>query len=194
MKSPIYHSIETYRFTMKKLYGKQFENRYSNLAGHIPSGKSVTELCPGDGYLFENYLKNTNPDYNAVEWNRKFSLYLREMGVKVNTQDLMSASIPSAQIVLMQASLYQFEDHASMVKRIFEAAQELVIISEPIDNITSSKNRIISGFGAHLSNPGDGPKHFRFTKASLLHAFEGYPDPQVHHYPEAKEVILIFQK
>jgi len=179
---------------MKKLYGKQFESRYSNLVRHIPAEKSITELCPGDGYLFEKYLEKTNPHYNAVEWNRKFSLYLREMGVKVVTQDLTSAAIPSAQIVLMQASLYQFEDHASIVKKIFEAAQELVVIAEPIDNIASSKNKIISGLGAHLSNPGDGPKHFRFTKRSLLDAFEGYPDPQVHHYPEAKEVILIFQK
>jgi len=179
---------------MKKLYGKQFESRYSNLVRHIPAEKSITELCPGDGYLFEKYLEKTNPHYNAVEWNRKFSLYLREMGVKVVTQDLTSAAIPSAQIVLMQASLYQFEDHASIVKKIFEAAQELVVIAEPIDNIASSKNKIISGLGAHLSNPGDGPKHFRFTKRSLLDVFEGYTDPQVHHYPEAKEVILIFQK
>lgn len=194
MKSPIYHSIETYRFTMKKLYGKQFESRYSNLAEHVPAGKTITELCPGDGYLFENYLKNTNPDYSAVEWNRKFSLYLREMGVKVITQDLTKTKIPSAQVILMQGSLYQFEDHTSMVEDIFEAAKELVVISEPIDNIVNSKNKIISGIGAHLSNPGDGPKHFRFTKGSLLETFEGYPEPQIHHYPAAKEVILVFQK
>ncbi|HAE30784.1 MAG TPA: hypothetical protein DCF89_06700, partial [Flavobacteriales bacterium] len=49
VKSPIYHSIETYRFTMKRLYGNRFENRYENLIKYIPPLKSITELCPGDG-------------------------------------------------------------------------------------------------------------------------------------------------
>ncbi len=194
MKSPIYHSIETYRFTMKRLYGNRFENRYENLIKYIPPAKSITELCPGDGYFFEFYLKDSNPDYKAVEWNTKFSLYLRELGAEVIEGDVNNVNIPSADVVFMQGSLYQFKDYRSVLNNMYEAARELLIVSEPVKNMSQSENKIISEIAAHLSNPGDGPKHFRFTRNTLLEAAEGLPQPEVVQYPKDKEVILIFRK
>lgn len=179
---------------MRKLYGEQYESRYEDLSKVLAPNKSVVELCAGDGFFYEHYLQYSNPDYTAIEWNGKFALYLKELGANVIEADLNTADIPPADIILIHASLYQFQDYKEIIRKMFAAARHQLIVAEPIENFASDKNKLKATIAAHLSNPGDGPKYFRFNRQTLLDAFEGYPEPAILEIPDNKEIILVFQK
>ncbi len=178
---------------MKRLYGEQYESRYQQVASLVPPQASVVELCPGDGKLFEAYLNQPNPDYVGIEMNESFCQHLRRQGMKVIKADVQKQDFPEADVYLMHASLYQFENHGDILQRMYDACLEMLIVAEPIENI-ASKGGLKSKLAAHLTNPGDGAKHFRFTKDSLRRAFEGFLNVEFILNEGHKEAIVVVRK
>ena len=178
---------------MRKLYREQYLKRYEVISDLIASNDSILELCPGDGYLFEFYLSKSNPHYTGIEWNPKFCKYLRKLGMEVINDDVLYTNFPAADVVLIHASLYQFhENQDKLISKIFAAAKKMVIVVEPVENVAASSNKLKAKIAAHLTNPGDGPKEFRYSQSSLLEAFKFFPKPEIHFKKGDKEMILVF--
>jgi len=57
---------------MKLLYRSFFDERYKRIAELIPENAHVVELCMGDAYLYEYYLKNKHVTYTGIDLNPVF--------------------------------------------------------------------------------------------------------------------------
>src|SRR6516165_10754236 len=91
------------------LYGCHYGARYRAIAGLIPGGSSVLELCCGPGILHDRYLRKKGVDYTGLDINPRFIARVCRRGGKGIVRDLHAdAPLPPADVVVMQASLYQF--------------------------------------------------------------------------------------
>ena len=57
---------------MRRLYGENHEERYACIARLICLGDSITELCMGDGCLFQHYLAKQTNEYIGLDINQHF--------------------------------------------------------------------------------------------------------------------------
>ena len=174
--SLIYRSAPLYELAMFLLYGRHYTSRYRAIAELIPAGSSVLDLCCGPARLYHRYLKSKAVRYTGLDINANFIARLSRQGGSGQLWDLRSeASLPSADYVIMQASLYHFlPDASKVVDRMLNAARTRVIIAEPIRNLATSDSRLLSLFGRFFTNPGVGEHSLRFTEASLADFFSRY--------------------
>ena len=174
--SLIYRSPSLYELAMLLLYGRHYASRYRAIAELIPAGSSVLDLCCGPALLYHRYLSKKDIRYTGLDINAKFVARLIRRGVDAQVWDLRSeAALPSADYVIMQASLYHFLPDASrVVDRMLQAARKRVIIAEPIRNLATSDSRFLSLLSRLFTNPGVGEHSLRFTEASLADLFLRY--------------------
>jgi SAM-dependent methyltransferase len=175
-KSFIYKNSFVYESAMLLLYGHHYPSRYSSIAELIPDGSSVLDLCCGPAFLYQRYLRSKNVQYTGLDINANFIARLIRRGGSGQVFDLRSKEpLPSADYVIMQASLYHFLPDASpIVNRMLQAARTQVIIAEPIRNLTTSSSGLLSLLGRLFTNPGSGEQRLRFTEASLADFFSAY--------------------
>ena len=174
--SLIYKSAEIYELAMLLLYGRHYPSRYRAIAKLIPPASSVLDLCCGPALLYQRYLRKKSVQYTGLDLNSKFIDRLNRQGGCGKVWDLRSEEpLPSADYVIMQASLYHFlPDASAIVNRMLQAAQKQVIIAEPIRNLATSKSQLLSLLGRLSTNPGSGDQHLRFDEASLADFFSAY--------------------
>ena len=175
-KSFIYKSSFVYELAMLLLYGRHYSARYSAIAELIPPGSSVLDLCCGPALLYHRYLKLNSVQYTGLDINAKFIDQLNRHGGNGRVWDLRSnESLPSADYVIMQASLYHFlPDATSVVERMIRAARKQVIIAEPIRNLSDSDSKLLAALGRLFTNPGTGEHQLRFTEQTLADFFRAY--------------------
>ena len=185
--SLIYKSASIYELVMVLLYGRHYASRYLAIAELIPSGSSVLDLCCGPAFLYHRYLREKSVHYTGLDLNAKFIDQLIRWGGCGKVWDLRSEEpLPSADYVIMQASLYHFlPDASSVVNRMLQAAQKRVIIAEPVRNLATSNSRLLSLLGRLSTNPGSGRQHLRFNEASLADFFAAYSSNVVQCFPIA---------
>lgn len=155
---------------MRALYGRHYSARMRVLAEQVPAGCSVLELCCGPGTLYWRHLRQRTSAYIGIDVNVRFVAALRRGGVDARIVDLArsSESLPEADIVLMQASLYHFIPEAgAIIDRMLAAARNRVVVSEPVRNLASSEIPIIRLLGRRAANPGVGGHAQRFTEETL---------------------------
>jgi len=169
---------------MLLLYGRHYTSRYRAIAELIPGGSSVLDLCCGPALLYHRHLRSKAVLYTGLDINANFIAKLIRQGGNGQVWDLRSeAGLPSADYVVMQASLYHFLPDASpVVDRMLRAARERVIIAEPIRNLATSDSRLLSLLGRLFTNPGVGEHSLRFTEASLADFFSGYSSRVVESF------------
>lgn len=168
MQSPIYWHPRLYAFAMRLLYGKYYHLRYQQLAELIPAGSSVVELCMGDAYLYESFLKQKNVRYTGLDINPVFIKQARKKGIDCKLCDVRFEDIQSADIVIMQASLYHFlPDAELMINKMLAAATKQVIIAEPVNNLSQSTNIIIRSLAKLFSVTLGGKASHRFNEESF---------------------------
>jgi len=174
---------------MLLLYGRHYTSRYRAIAELIPAGASVLDLCCGPALLYKRYLKSKSVHYTGLDINAKFIARLIRQGGIGHVWDLRSEeALPSADYVIMQASLYHFlPDGAPIVNRMLQAARKRVIIAEPIRNLATSNSRLLSVVGRLFTNPGAGDHSLRFTEASLADFFASYTSRVVQSFLIAGE-------
>lgn len=186
-KSFIYKNSFVYELAMLALYGRHYPSRYRAIAELIPDGSSVVDLCCGPARLYHRYLKSKAVRYTGLDINHKFIEQLTRRGANGHVWDLRSNEpLPSADYVIMQASLYHFlPDASSILNRMIQAARTQVIVAEPIRNLTSSNSGLLSSLGRLFTNPGSGQQPLRFTEASLGDFFSAYEESVVRSFPIA---------
>lgn len=168
--SLIYRSALGYEAVMRALYGRHYGERLRTIAAEVPEGASVLELCCGPGTLHRRFLNGHVSSYVGLDVNEHFVAQLRRRDVDARVVDVERSSdpLPRAEVVVMQASLYHFLPHAErIVERMLAAADQRVIISEPIRNLASSENPVIGRLGRRAADPGVGGAERRFTEETL---------------------------
>jgi SAM-dependent methyltransferase len=194
--SLIYRSAPIYELVMRVLYGRYYTARMRVVAEQVPRGASVLELCCGPGTLYFRYLRDRAAGYVGLDVNSHFVARLRRRGVDARVLDLTSDAepLPASDVVLMQASLYHFlPDAGRIVDRMLAAARKLVIISEPIRNLTSSTVPGVALIGRRAADPGVGGHAERFTEATLDQLMEDHRWPAVSVFtiPGGREKVYV---
>jgi len=168
--SLIYRSSVGYELLMLALYGRHYADRMRAVAGEVPDGASVLELCCGPGTLYRRYLRGRVSGYVGIDVNPRFVEQLNRRGVVANRLDLAANDdpLPEADAVILQASLYHFLPAPERIlDRMLVAARDRVIVSEPVRNLASSDLPLISRIGRHAADPGVGGHAERFTEETL---------------------------
>jgi trans-aconitate methyltransferase len=190
----IYWHPAIYHFAMRALYGKGLDSRCKIIAGLLPNGVSVVDVCCGDCYIMR-FLNGKNIKYLGLDINPNFVKNVQNLGIEAKLFNLKEDKLPQADYVIMQASLYQFmPDHKIVLDKIFSAARKGVVIAESIKNMTLSNNRIISSIaflgtkvnGVYFSN--------RFAKDELTKLFKDYGVTVLKESEKEKDLIGLFLK
>ena len=193
--SLIYRNAGLYEAVMVALYGRHYGSRYRAIADLIEAESSVLDLCCGPAVLYRRYLRAKAVRYTGLDVSEPFIEQLKRSNAEGFVWDLTSdRPLPSVDYVVMQASLYQFLPAAeAVVDRMLRAARKQVIVAEPIQNLTSSKSRLIAAFGRRFTDPGDGRSAHRFNEQTLTSFFEPY-SPYIRQsflIPGAREKVYV---
>jgi SAM-dependent methyltransferase len=161
---------------MVLLYGRHYFARYRAVAGLIPAGASVLDVCCGPATLYHRYLRHKAVRYTGLDLNAKFVRRLVRCGARGQLWDLQSEDpLPRADYVIMQASLYHFlPNPAPVIERMLQAAGEQVIVAEPIRNLSRSNWPLIASLARLLTDLGAGVLQERFTEETLDEFFARY--------------------
>ncbi|MEV5837743.1 class I SAM-dependent methyltransferase [Nocardia sp. NPDC052112] len=172
----IYRNRTVYELAMRGLYGRHYGARYRAIAGIVPDGASVVDVCCGPATLYSGYLRPKSVAYTGLDLNPRFIAQVARAGGHGEVRDLhLPAPLPEADYLIMQASLYHFlPEPAPIIDQMLAAARKQVIIAEPIRNLATSDNRILAGIGQRFTNAGDGAQAHRFTEATLDELIGGY--------------------
>lgn len=195
--SLIYRSATGYELLMRALYGRHYPARMRAVAAQVPDGASVLELCCGPGTLYKRYLQGRIGGYIGLDLNDGFVEGLTREGVDARRLDLSRGeeSLPRADVVLIQASLYHFlPDAGALVDRMLQAADDRVIVSEPIRNIASSGVPVLGMLGRRGTDPGEGTGHEqRFTEETLDALMEPYAGRVLRSFliPGGREKVYV---
>ena len=154
---------------MLALYGRHYGSRYLAIADLIPAGSTVLDLGCGPGILHDRYLRPKAVAYNGLDINPRFIDRVKRRGGSGQIWDLTSdRPLPSADSVIMQASLYQFlPDAAPVVRRMLRAAKQQVIVAEPIRNLATCGNPLLAAVARRQANAGLGACARRFDEPTL---------------------------
>jgi hypothetical protein len=167
--SPVYWHPFLYHIVMRVLYGNGFNDRYQAIADYVMANCSLIELCAGDCFLYRTFLSEKHITYTAADINPVFLRAASRSGINTIPLNVLKDPVPSADIVLMQASLYQFIPHQKMiVDKMLAAARNMVIIAEPVRNLSDSPNPIIAFLAKRGANPGTGNKTARFNAETFI--------------------------
>jgi SAM-dependent methyltransferase len=168
--SPIYRSAVGYELLMRALYGRHYADRMRAVATEVPAASSVLELCCGPATLYRRCLRERTSSYVGLDVNPGFVAALRRRGIDARELDLAADdnALPTADVVIIQASLYHFLPRAErVVDRMLTSARDRVIVSEPVRNLASSDVPIVRLVGRRAANPGTGGHAKRFDERSL---------------------------
>jgi hypothetical protein len=198
VSSVIYRHRTAYHLLMRLLYGRHFSARYAAIAAEVPVGSSVVDVCAGDGYLYLNYLRARAVRYQALDISPQLIQWMQRHGIQAQRFDVWQATLPVADIVIMQASLYQFlPDAAPIVEKMLRAARQRVIITEPVRNIASSANPILRFVGKRLTRPEKGGGEYqahRFDQNSLLALLQPFAAfERSHELPGGREMLIVLR-
>lgn len=197
-QSLIYSHQNLYQLLMHVLYGRYFNARYQAVADEIPAGASVVDMCAGNGYLYLNYLRRKNVQYLGLDISPQLVRWAQQHDVPMQRSNVWEDEIPIGDSVVMQASLYQFIPQADLLlRKMLLAARDRVIVTEPIRNLSSSRNPLFSIVGRRLTVPPQNAGRYhaqRFDYRSLLQLFESIASfESARLLPGGREVIGIFK-
>ncbi|MEV0343039.1 methionine biosynthesis protein MetW [Nocardia sp. NPDC050713] len=179
-QSLIYRNRAVYELLMRGLYGRHYAARYSAIAGLVPDGAEVVDVCCGPATLYTRYLRAKSVDYTGLDLNEGFVAGVARAGGRGLVWNMRSDTpLPEADYVIMQASLYHFlPEPGPVLDRMLAAASKAVIVAEPVRNLATSRNRILATVGRRFTNAGDGRQAHRFTEATLDEFFGRY-EPRI---------------
>jgi SAM-dependent methyltransferase len=200
MAFSIYNHPHLYRWAMLLAYGKEYAARYAAMADAVGQPSDVLEVCCGDLALYRHLRsRGLVKSYRGLDLAPAMVARARRQGVQAEVCDVRAApSFPAAEVVAMQASLYQFhEAAASLLKRLWRAAGRALVICEPVRNFSQSSLPLLRWLALLLSRPTDGRDCvFRYAEESLraLYAEAGIPMTTVSFTPTRKEMVIVSRK
>lgn len=195
--SLIYRYSWIYELIMMLLYRRQYGVRRQVIADILTDGSSVLDLCCGPALFYKRFMKPRGIRYTGVDINSRFIVELKAVGAGGEVIDLrQDCNLPPLDYVIMHASLYHFlPDSDRIFRKMLKAANEYVIISEPIRNLASRDSKLLRFIVAHMTNPGYGQQADRFDEESLDRFFSSYQDRLVDSFIAAggREKVYVFQ-
>ncbi len=159
---------------MNILYCGKYRIRINDVINTLTSNdKSVLDLCFGD-ILLATYCKKHTIIWTGYDINDQFVRYAFRHGFNAKQINLLKQEhFEKADVCLMSGSLYHFHhDLETILKKMLDASPKL-IISEPIQNISSSSG-IIGYLAQYMTNAGKGKETFRFNEKSFVTMLEHY--------------------
>jgi SAM-dependent methyltransferase len=195
VRRSIYQHPRLYRLAMRAGYGRDYRERYRRLADLITEPAHVLELCCGDLALHDHLeRRGLLLSYIGFDGSPAMVAYGRRRGVRVERTNLrMLPVLPAADVVIMQASLYQFHGLAApLLARSWAAAGRQLIITEPVRNLSSSTHPVVRSLGQFLSRTESGTHPFRFTEPALVELYHrcGIPITTTSRTRYGREVIV----
>ena len=181
---------------MQLSYKKYYLDRYKVVSDLIESNSSILDICCGDCKIYD-FLKVKNVNYVGIDFNKAFVKAAQNKGIRAYRLDIIKDEIPKADIILMQASLYQFIPyHTEVINKLLNCAIKKLILCEPIKNHATSKIKIISKMAYLLNNPGNGIKPYRFNMQTLQKALQPFKKNIIKEFltPYQIEYIVIMRK
>jgi hypothetical protein len=197
MQSPVYWHPKLYAFTMRKLYGRFYHGRYTNLEKLIPENCELLELSMGDLYFYENYLKNKNIKYSCADINPIFVQKAKAKNIHAGVINMLKDEIPKSDYILLQGALYHsIPDQEKFITKLFNSVNKQLIISECVKNVSNSSNGLVSYLGAFMSKAKAGQSRIKFTNETLKQAFSGFEKNIVQWIEpdDSMETIIVLQK
>lgn len=177
----LYKSSRFYHALMAIVYRKHRHEHFQAVAEWIPDGAKVLDVCCGDGRLTD-YLPSS-VDYRGLDQSPVMVNAGRQQGRDINEFDLRQDNLPQLQIIVCQVSLFQFHPkEKEVLARLFEAAQQRLIITESVFSLTQSRWSWISSivaWGTRVDDMSD--THFRFTPETLAELFLPYKENLQHN-------------
>jgi glycosyltransferase involved in cell wall biosynthesis len=193
-KSPIYWTCVGFDLAMRLLYRAQYRETYAAISELIPDGASVVDVCCGTARLARDGLRGRRVEYLGLDFNGHFVMGVRKRGIHAKFFELLSGPIPSADYVVMCSSFYHAWGEEEVVfAKLAAAAREAVIISEPVENLSSSRTALGRSLGRWLSNPGAGQHDRRFDYESFSGFARRYGAEQVIREPGRRNAIAVFR-
>ena len=182
---------------MLALYMHHYPARYRVIAGLIPDGSSVLDVCCGPAILYSRYLRPKAIEYTGLDMSSTFINRVIRKGGRGYVWDVRSDTpLPRAEYVIMQGSLYHFlPEPAPLINRMLAAATRQVIIAEPVRNLTSSTFPPLAAIARRLTKTDDGVPH-RFTEQTFDEFFEAF-SPRVtstFSLPGGREKVVALAK
>ena len=151
---------------MGLLYKGNYNKRFEHITPLI-SGKSVTEICFGDTIIADFCIKN-DLIWTGIDINENFVKKALKKRYKAELADIQKLDkFPLGDTCILSGSLYHFhEETEGLFKKMLDCSP-LIIISEPVINLTTNKG--IIGKLAKASATINGKKQpFRYTHDSLI--------------------------
>jgi SAM-dependent methyltransferase len=172
----LYRFPALYGLAMRIAYRQDYGARHALIADMIGRSTNVLELCCGDLALYRHLAsRGLVRAYVGLEQSPAMLRLGTRRGVEVRPFDVRaSTELPRAEAVIMQASLYQFHDVAeTLLPRLWAAARRLLVIAEPVRNLSQSRNALARWLARELTRTADGRVHaFRYTEAALLDLYD----------------------
>jgi SAM-dependent methyltransferase len=158
---------------MATAYGNRRFERFREVAKWIPHQADVLDVCCGDGTL-ATYIPDSH--YHGLDQSSAFIKAGSKKGLNVSLFDLRNDKLPKSQVVVCQISMYQFHpDEEAVLKRLFEVAQDKLIISESVRSLAQSRNPLGRWLGTRFMRTSDmSHSDFRFTPERLQKLFVPY--------------------
>lgn len=191
----LYKSPKLYAFVMKSLFGDNYSSRYKSLTKEIDKFDVVLDVCCGDSKLFD-YLKKKHVDYIGVDISLPFVRHALHKKVRAIHADINKDKLPKADIVVMQGSLYQFENPKKIIDKLLKSTSKKLIISESVTNLTQNKFfdfPITQKLASTLVGTNHSDQFFRFTEDKLKSLLKSYK-PRYVSIPGQRDIIAIIEK
>jgi SAM-dependent methyltransferase len=192
----LYSHRIVYGVLMRVLYGRHLSARLAAVAAEVPAGCHVIDVCSGDGRLYREHLRHKPVRYEALDLSPQMVGWMSEHGINARTFDVRSEALPSADVIVMLSSLYQFQpDAASVVERMVEAARMRVIITEPIRNLSESRNPMLRFVARRLTETRSdafGQDIRRFDWVTFPRLCQSFPTfERLDTLPGGREMIAV---
>ena len=194
MRSITYWHPFIYSALLKLSYKGGYRKRYEAVSSFIKEGSSVVDVCCGDCRIYD-YLKNKRVNYTGLDFNTCFVNWANNRGIPARQFNIYNDEIPRSDYVLMMGSLCQFiPKHPQILDKLFKSAIRYLVISEPVMNYTQSRYKAVSIIATLLSDPGDGPKKYRFDKNTFNEAIAPFRRYIVKEFVANKEYVIFMDK
>jgi len=162
----IYKNLFVYQTLMQLLYKGQYHKRFTKLFP-VLKAKKITELCFGDT-IIANYCKQNKIEWTGYDVNLPFIKTAQKANLNAICGDVLKIeSFAKADICLIIGSLYHFHNSLeALISKMFNCAP-VIILSEPIKNLTQSKG-IIGKLAKGSSDINGLNQNFRFNEQTLM--------------------------
>ena len=171
--SPIYQNIHVYRLIMNLLYLGRYNKRFQKIIKFIEinNTKKIVELAFGDVQIAK-WAKSNDIKWTGFDINKSFVSYAKAKGYDAFEKDIKSESnIPESDLTIISGSLYHFHEFLEKLINKIMSKTKILIISEPIQNISSKKN-IFGKIAKRSANISTEREEFRYNENTLIETLD----------------------